>query len=157
MNTRAEINGGRRRRVFLVDHFPISRTVVAEWLKETRDLVLCGQADNVESALASIGRLKPDVVVTEIIRQQDLGFILGLRSRYPRLPILVFSFRDEDWYAPRALEAGADGFVEKGVDRSVLVEGIRGTLVGRVVLSPAMSRLTLKKALHSGTTSKSAG
>jgi DNA-binding NarL/FixJ family response regulator len=65
--------------------------------------------------------------------------------QYPHLPILVFSFRDEEWYAPQVLNAGADGFLQKRVDRSALVEGTRGTFAGRVVLSRAMSKLAPRR------------
>ena len=104
----------KRKRVFLVDQFPITRMAVSEWLRQTSELSVCGEADNATSALAAVSNLKPDLVVTEIINQQDLGFIQSLRRRCPRLPILVYSFRDEEWYAPRALEAGADGYLTKG-------------------------------------------
>ena len=134
-----------RRRVFLVDQFPISRLAVCEWLKDTPDLSLCGEADSEEHAFKAVRHLQPDIVVTEVLRQQDLGFIRGLHSRYPTLPILVFSFRDEEWYAPRALEAGADGFLMKGVSPSRLVAGIRAALDGRVVLSPEMRAQFLLK------------
>jgi DNA-binding NarL/FixJ family response regulator len=82
--------------------------------------------------------LKPDLVVTEILRAQDLGFIRNLHQRHPGLPILVFSFRDEGWYAPLALAAGADGYLMKGVSVAELVEGIRRILLGRMVLSPTV-------------------
>jgi DNA-binding NarL/FixJ family response regulator len=137
--------GGRRHRVFLVDQFPVSRLAVSEWLKETPDLTVCGEADGPTRALAAVADLKPDVVVTEILRQQDLGFVQSLRERHPGLPILVFSFRDEEWYAPRALAAGADGYLMKGVSKDGLLEGIRGALAGRVVLSLEMRARMLRK------------
>ncbi|HZL43548.1 MAG TPA: response regulator transcription factor [Verrucomicrobiae bacterium] len=139
--------GGGRKCVFLVDQFPASRLTVSEWLKHTPDLVLCGEADSPAWALAMVGNLKPDLVVTEIMQQQDLGFIHRLHARHPRVPILVFSFRDEKWYAPRALEAGADGYLMKNVDRDHLIEGIRGALEGRVVLSPEMRARVLRKCV----------
>src|ERR1700728_4816813 len=101
---RKEKSTGKPRRVFLVDQFSIVRLAVAEWLNRTPDLVVCGATDSATSALRAIRRLKPDIVVTEIFSQQDFRFIEALHRRRPRLPILVFSFRDEAWYAPRALE-----------------------------------------------------
>jgi DNA-binding NarL/FixJ family response regulator len=135
----------KRKRVFLVDQFPITRMAVSEWLKQTPDLSVCGQADTQDGALTAIGHLQPDIVVTEVLRQQDLGFVRNLHQRHPRLPILVFSFRDEEWYAPQALEAGADGYLMKGVSSAGLVDGIRATLEGRVVLSPQMGGRLLRK------------
>lgn len=129
---------GERKRVFVADHFPISRLAMEEWLKATSDLSPCGEADNASNALTAIDHLKPDVVVTEIFRQQDLGFIQSVHQEHPRLPILVFSFRDESWYAPRALAAGANGYLMKGVGRDELLDGIRRTIAGREVLSGEM-------------------
>lgn len=140
----------RRRRVFLVDQFPITRMAVCEWLRGTPDLSLCGQADSEEAALKAVEHLGPDIVVTEVLRQQDLGFIRSLHKRHPTVPILVFSFRDEEWYAPRALEAGADGFLMKGASPSGLVEGIRATLAGRVVLSRQVRAQLLMKCTRRG-------
>jgi DNA-binding NarL/FixJ family response regulator len=141
----------RRRRVFLVDQFPVSRLAVAEWLKLTPDLTVCGEAATADGAFTAVCRLRPDVVVTEVLHQQDFEFVRGLHERHPRLPILVFSFRDEAWYAPRALEAGADGYLSKSVDPTRLVNGIRATLEGRVVLSTEMrAQLLLKCAGRRG-------
>jgi DNA-binding NarL/FixJ family response regulator len=60
----------------------------------------------------------------------------------------VFSFRDEGWYAPRALEAGADGYLMKGVTVEDLLNGIRQALEGRVVLSAEMRVRLLLKCLR---------
>ena len=128
----------------------------SEWLKQTPDLTLCGEADSAANALAAVGRLQPDVVVTEVLRQQDLGFIRSLHHHFPKLPILVFSFRDEEWYAPRALEAGAEGYLMKGVAPAELLEGIRAALEGRVVLSSKM-RATLLRGRFRRRRSEGAG
>jgi len=133
------------RRVFLVDQSQIVRLAAAEWLNRTPDLVVCGQADNATVALKAITRSKPDIVVTEILVQEDLDFIKVLRQRHPRSPILVFSLMDEMSYAPQALEAGADGYLLKGVSLEGLEGAIRGALEGRLVLSPNMRYQLLVK------------
>jgi DNA-binding NarL/FixJ family response regulator len=133
------------KRVFLVDPFSIIRVAVAGWLERTPDLMVCGQAEDAAEALKGIERTHPDIVLTEILDQKHLHFIKALHERYPRLPILVFSFGDEMHYAPQALEAGADGFLFKTVRAEKLVEGIRATLDGRMVLSSAMRYRLLSK------------
>jgi DNA-binding NarL/FixJ family response regulator len=139
---------GKPKRVFLVDQFAIVRLAVVEWFNRTPDLVVCGATDTAASALKAIRWLKPDIVVTEILIQQDFKFIETLHARHPRLPILVFSFRDEAWYAPRALEAGADGYLLKGISVDGFVAAIRRTLEGRVVLSPDMRYKLLAKCVR---------
>jgi DNA-binding NarL/FixJ family response regulator len=122
----------KRKRIFLVDQSPLARLAVAQQLQQTPGLAVCGQS-------------RPDIVVTDII--QDLSFIRNLHRRHPRLPILVFSARDEACYAPRALEAGADGYLLKEGGRDLLVESIRHALAGRLVLSPQMRYRLLAKCV----------
>jgi DNA-binding NarL/FixJ family response regulator len=132
----------------VVDRFSACRLVLAAVLEQTPDLVLCGQADATGSALQAVGRLKPDVVVTEAFSQEDILFVRRLRRRFPRLRILVSSFRDEDSHAPLALEAGADGFLAKSAHAAELVGGIRDALEGRLVLSERMRARLLAKCLQ---------
>ncbi|MGO8697632.1 MAG: response regulator transcription factor [Limisphaerales bacterium] len=138
----------KRKRVFLVDQSPVARLVAAQHLQQTPGMAVCGHADNSAVALAAIRQLKPDIVVTDILH--DLAFIKTLHRRHPRLPILVFSSLDEAQYAPRALEAGADGYVLKDVSGEHLVKGIRGVLEGRLVLSPKMRYRLLAKCVRHG-------
>jgi DNA-binding NarL/FixJ family response regulator len=156
MEIPAKTRSGRRpaaprKRVLCVDPFPIVRAALSDWINRTPDLVLCGTAGTEASALTAVAQLEPDVVVTEILDQQDLGLIRHLRGRHPPLPILVFSFRDEGWYAPRALEAGANGYLTKGTSVDGLLRAIRQVLEGRVVLSRELRSQPLPKGLHRST------
>jgi DNA-binding NarL/FixJ family response regulator len=138
------------RRVFLVDPFSLVRLSVAEWLRWTPDLIVCGQAETTDQALKAIRRLKPDIVVTEMFSKKDFKFIQTLHKEDPHLPILVFSCGSETWRAPRALEAGADGFLLKGASAHGLIDGIRRALEGRLVLSSEMRYQLLVKCAPSG-------
>ena len=143
------VRGSRKAgRVLVIDPFPGSRKALAEALEQTHDLVLCGQTDNPSRALGMVRRLKPRVVVAEIATAEGLDLIRALRRRHPRLPILVYTFLDEEWHAPRALEAGADGFLRKGIGPAGLADGIRGALEGRLVLSPRTRERLLGKCVR---------
>ena len=140
----------RAKRVLIVDTFRLSRVAVSKWLAETDDLVFCGEADSSSHALKAVARLKPDVVVMEVLLHQDFELIRDLRRHFPRLPILVFSYRDEEWYAPRVLEAGADGFITKAATPGELVDGIRAVSQGRMVLSSQIRERLLAKCVRGG-------
>jgi len=127
-----------RERIFVVDDQPLMRIAVTDWINRTDDLELCGEADSAEHALTVVDRVKPSLVLTEIIQPRDFSFIQSLHRRHHRLPILVFSFRDETRYAPRALAAGACGYLMKNVEGPRLVAGIHDALNGRLVFSPEM-------------------
>jgi len=125
-----------RERIFIVDGHPLMRIAVTDWINRTDDLELCGEADSAEHALKALAKVKPSLVLTEIMQPHDLSFIQSLHRRHHRLPILVFSFRDETWYAPRALAAGACGYLMKNVGGAQLLAGIHDALSGHFVFSP---------------------
>lgn len=127
-----------RERIFVVDDQPLMRIAVADWINRTADLELCGEADSAEHALKALEWARPSLVLTEIMKPQDFSFIQLLHRRHHRLPILVFSFRDEAWYALRALAAGACGYLMKNVEGVRLLAGIHDALNGRLVFSPEM-------------------
>jgi DNA-binding NarL/FixJ family response regulator len=144
---RGALGKTRPKRAFVIDPCPASRRALAQALNLTPDLVLCGEADSPLHSLRAIERLEPDVVVTEILCHQNLAFIRHLKHRYPRLPILVFSFLDEAGHAPQVLEAGADGYVSKFSSMPEVLEGIRAIVQGRLVLSSRMRAQFLAKCL----------
>jgi len=138
---------GSRDRIFVVDGHPLMRIAVTDWINRTDDLELCGEADSAEHALKAVAQAKPSLVLTEIMAPHDLSFIQSLHRRHHRLPILVFSFRDEAWYAPRALAAGACGYLMKDVGGARLLAGIHDALNGRLVFSPEIRTSLGRKLL----------
>jgi DNA-binding NarL/FixJ family response regulator len=152
MKTTAKTQLRRRpqqRRILIVNGVGLVREGLTRWINACPDLQVCGKAFDEKTAFEEVTRLRPSLVLTEILRPQDLSFIRELHRRHPRLPIVTFSFRDEEAYAPLALDAGARGYLMKNVSGDTLVTGIRKALKGRLVLSPAMAeRLRRSKARH---------
>lgn len=134
-----------RRRVLIVNGAALWHDALVHLINHACDLQVCGEAFDETTALEQVGRLQPDLVLSEVLRPKDLGFIRELHRRYPQLPILAFSFRDEKSYAPRALEAGACGYLMKSVVGETLLTGIRKALEGRRVLSPGMAARLRRK------------
>lgn len=121
-------SASRPQRVFLVERHALLRRTVAEWINRCDGLTVCGTAGSQAAALKALQLLRPDIVVSEIMRPHDLGFIRELHRRHPRLPILVFSLEEPALYAPRASAAGASGYVSKAAGGAELARNIRALL-----------------------------
>ena len=119
---------GRRRRIFLVDRHTLMRRAAAGWINQCSELEVCGTAGRMANAFHAVRQLRPDLVVSEIMRPQDLGFIRELHRRHPGLPILVFSIQDPELFGARARRAGARGFLTKAAGGGQLVNRIRALL-----------------------------
>ncbi len=90
MSRTSKRNGANRHKsVLLVDRHALMRWAAASWINRCPVLEVCGSASGMAQAFQSINRLRPDGVVSEILRPQDLGFIRDLHRRHPHFPILV--------------------------------------------------------------------
>src|SRR5882672_6686944 len=135
------------KRILLVDDHPLMREGVAQWMERARDLEVCGQAESAAEALSLVGKLKPDLVLTDISLPggNGLEFIKDLGALDPDLPVLVLSMHDESLYAGRSLRAGARGYIMKRAGGSRVVEAIREVLNGHIAVSPAMATHLLEE------------
>jgi DNA-binding NarL/FixJ family response regulator len=132
-----------KKRVFVVDDHPIVREGLTLLINREADLVVCGEAEEAQAALAAISRCHPDVVVVDISLSgpDGLDLIKTLRATAGP-PMLVLSMHDELIYAERALRAGASGYIMKQEGTQRVLVALRRILKGEVYLSDrAASRM----------------
>src|ERR1051325_148529 len=129
------------KRVFVVDDHPIVRQGLEAQSATQPALTMCGEAEDIADAVTRIGQAKPDLVIVDISLKNGNGIDLvkRLKAKTPSLRILVWSMYPDNLYAERALRAGAQGYVNKGVDAGKIMEAIHAVLAGRTYLSPDMS------------------
>src|ERR1041384_5429651 len=130
--------------VVIVDDHPVVRDGLHAMLSIEPDIEVVGEAGNGSEALAMIPKLRPSVVVVdlllpdisgrEVIRQicevsSDTGFI-----------VLTSLAGDEEIY--RAIEAGARGYLFKDMARKELVQAVRAVNRGqRYIPGPVGNRI----------------
>ncbi len=134
------------RRIFIVDDHPIVRQGLAILINREPDLVVCGDAEEANSALQGIENLKPNVVVVDISLNgpDGLDLLKSIRTRAPNLPVLILSMLDELLYAERALRAGASGYIMKQEATEQVLVALRRILGGEIYVSDRMA----DKMLH---------
>ena len=134
-------------RILLVDDHPIVREGLASLLTNQFDFNICGEADDVSSALGLVNKTKPHVVIVDISLKRSSG--LDLISRIAELDrsvrLLACSLYDETIYAERAIHAGALGYVNKQEATRTIVTAIRQVVTGKVYLSERMSELLAQR------------
>lgn len=134
-------------RLFIVDDHPVVRLGLADVCGREADLTVCGEAGTAAEALQAIPTVHPDLVLVDISLEGDSGLELVrvLSQRYPEMRTLVVSAHDEMLYAERALQAGADGYVQKGTSARILLSAIRKILGGGVYVSDRVRERLLQR------------
>ncbi|MBI1246225.1 response regulator [bacterium] len=143
-------------RILIVDDHPIVREGLAARIEFQPDLEVCGEASNIEDALALYRSLSPDLTLIDIQLEDGNGMelIKEIHARNASAKILVVSAFDESLYAERALRAGALGYVNKRELRDSVIDAIRTVLKGERYLSCTMMQHMLRQAMSPKNPSK---
>ena len=143
----------QRTRILLVDDHPLVRERLAEIINREADLTVCGEAEERHEALAAISAKRPDLAIIDLTLKNSDGMelIKDIRSRWPKLRMLVVSMHDESLYAERVIRAGALGYITKQeATRNILV-AIRRVLEGTIYLNEKIaSHIISRLTAHAG-------
>ena len=136
-------------KVLIVDPFPAAREGLAARMAPHLDLRVCGEVGGMDEAMDLVRNTSPDVVVLDVDLKAGNGLELihRIRAHDKSIRILVWSMYPDTVYAPRALQAGALGYVHKQNPTEQIVEAIRDVRDGRIYLSEAMSQRWLGHAV----------
>src|SRR6478736_1483771 len=123
-------------RVYLLDDHDIVRQGLRDLLSLRRDLVVAGESGSARTAIRSIAKLKPDVMLLDLHLQDGTGLEVcrTVRAEEPSIRGLLLTAAGTDEAMMSTLLAGADGFVEKLARGDAVVEAIRQVAAGAVVL-----------------------
>lgn len=129
-------------RVLCVDDHPVVRDGIAAIINLQRDMMLAGAAATGDEALKRFFELRPDVALVDLQLPDMSGFdlIKKIKDKSPNARIIVLSSHEGDVDIQRALEAGAQGYVAKGIVRDELLETIRSVHAGKRRLPAAVAQ-----------------
>ncbi len=128
-------------RVLLVDDHPVVRHGLQSLLSLYLDICVVGEADNALTALESVDRLKPDVILLDIRLENANGLDIARQVRYSqaRARIIVLTSYEDENYLLEAARIGVDGYLLKNASAEVLADAIRAVHLGEGRLSPALA------------------
>ena len=134
-------------RVVVIDDHPLFRTGVSQSLAMDEGISVVGEGASRAEARALIDRLAPDLVLLDI-SMPDNGIdvareILGLPSP-PLVVMLTVSEEDDD--VIQALEAGAVGYILKGIKASDLIGAVKSVMAGESFVSPNLAMRLISNA-----------
>ncbi len=116
-------------RLVVADDAPFIREIVRQ-VVEGSGIALVGEAADGQEAIEITARLKPDVVLMDIIMPRKSGVEAAreILQVDPKIKIIAFSTADQEVMVMRALEAGCCSFIVKPFQGDELIRVIRESM-----------------------------
>jgi NarL family two-component system response regulator LiaR len=133
-------------RVLLVDDHAVVREGLRTFLELQDGIEVAGEAGDGLEGVAAAERLRPDVVLMDLVmpRLDGVGAMRELRSRLPGVRVIVLtSFADDDKLLP-AVQAGAAGYLLKNAQPQDLARAVRAAHAGEALLDPQVAARLLE-------------
>jgi two-component system, NarL family, response regulator len=128
MSGKAQMNAeGGQIRVLVVDDHPVVRVGIATIIDTQPDMTVVADTGSGEEAITLFREHQPDLTVMDL-RLENMGGVACIRKireefSDARFVVLTTYRGDEDIY--QALEAGASGYLIKGMPRQLLLDALR--------------------------------
>jgi DNA-binding NarL/FixJ family response regulator len=142
MNMAIVDKAGNKMTVMVVDDHPLMRVGVASIVNARADMTVVAQAGSGEEAVTLFFKHKPDVTLMDLRLPGMSGVesIRSIRDTCPGARFVVLTTYEGDADIHRALEAGAQGYVIKGMPYQTLVEALQRVHKGGRFLPPPVAR-----------------
>ena len=128
-------------RVLIADDHGVVREGLRAFLELRDGIAVAGEAADGEAAVLEAERLRPDVILMDLVmpRLDGVAAMRALRERVPSARVVVLtSFLDDDRLLP-AIRAGAAGYLLKNVQPRDLARAVRLAAAGETLIDPAVA------------------
>jgi two-component system response regulator DesR len=128
-------------RVVIAEDQAMVLGALAALLEMEEDILVMATAANGREALNAVGKLKPDVLVTDIEMPVMTGLELAaeLRASHPATKTVILTTFARPGYLRRALDSGARAYLLKDRPASELADAVRKVHCGLRVVDPALA------------------
>ena len=131
-------------RIGIADDHPLLREGVANTLRKRADLQVVEQGVNAQDARDIAQRALPDVMLMDVNMPGDVfAAVRYISTQLPDVKVLMLTVSESEDDAYSALEAGARGYVLKGISGPDLVLAIRSISRGETYITPEFARKLL--------------
>jgi len=141
-------------RVLAADDHEIVRDGIASLIATQSDMQLVAVAPDGREAVNQFRKHHPDITLMDLQMPDMSGIeaISAIRAEFPDARIIVLTTYAGDAQAKRALQAGAQGYLLKGLLRKELLDTIRAVHGGRKRLSPEIAAEIAEHAMDTALT-----
>jgi DNA-binding NarL/FixJ family response regulator len=137
-------------RVLIVDDHTVVRSGLTSFFALLDDIEIVGEAGDGSEAVAAARRLRPDVVLMDLLMPTMDGVTaIGLiKEENPDTEIVAMTSFIEEEKVTAALAAGASGYLLKDAEADEVAQAVRDAYHGEMHLDPAVARVLAERIRH---------
>jgi DNA-binding NarL/FixJ family response regulator len=138
--------------VLLADDHTVVRQGLRALLETQQDIQVVGEATDGWEAVKLYGRLRPDVILMDIVMPElnGLGATKEICKRFPGAKVLALTSYGDLEEVRQMLEAGAVGYLNKTTAAEELCKAIHEVFGGHPAFSPAVAGRLRRQARRPG-------
>ncbi len=127
--------------ILIADDHPIVRDGLNAVINDQPDMEVVAEAANGKDAVELALQYRPDVTLIDLRMPQKNGVeaVTAIRAEWPQARIIILTTYDGDEDIYRALQAGAQAYLLKGMPRAELLDTIRAVHAGHKRLPPEVA------------------
>ena len=128
-------------RVVLIDDHGLCRRGLSELLEARAGIKVVGNTGDADEAVRLLRDERPDLAIMDLRMAPVDGhrLLTRLRAEGIETPVVVLTMSDSQEDIGRAFRAGVRGYLLKDMDPDEVIDAIRRTARGEVVVSPVMA------------------
>jgi DNA-binding NarL/FixJ family response regulator len=137
-------------RILLADDHSVVRMGLEALISTEPGLAVVGHAVDGNDAVLQYRKLKPDVVLMDLLMPRMTGTqaLAMIRTEFPAARILILSTSDGDDDVYRALQAGAVGYILKSSPGEQLIPAIHAVMRGERWIPPEVASRLADRSLR---------
>jgi DNA-binding NarL/FixJ family response regulator len=148
-------------KILIVEHFPVIRAGIRNWLADSPEFSVVGEAASADEGLRMVHALQPDLVLLDISMPKKNGYeaLIAFKAERENLPVLIISSQPEQFYALEMMNNGADGYFAKHGSAEELMAAIRTVFsaksrIGKIRVGAASADERKERPLHEQLTAR---
>jgi DNA-binding NarL/FixJ family response regulator len=134
-----------RARVLLIDDHEMARRGLRAMLSAADWIEVVGEGDSCESGVKLTDELEPDMVLLDIRMPglDGLACLERIKSRHPRMAVVIVTLYDDRRYVLEAIRRGAAGYLLKDASTAAVIQTLHNVANGQLAVEPQLLREAL--------------
>lgn len=127
--------------VFIVDDHQIFRDGLRLLLDTAENMTVIGEATSGSEAIEKLADLQPDLILMDIQMPDENGIEVTrrIKKQFPEMIVLMLTMFEDEQSVFSAMQAGAVGYVLKGINHRDMLQTVRLAASGGAVFSPRIA------------------